>query len=106
MIFGPWIPVTTMAGRLAVIALGVAVLIGCLVASHRVFSRSFFHGFMVSTGIFLSFDIVVFHWVFQLHRMTSGVEANVVEPALVLVGIVFVAYGYSRERRAASERRG
>jgi hypothetical protein len=57
------------------------------------------HGFC---GIFLSFDIVVFHWVFRLHRITSGPEANVIEPILVLIGIGFVAYGLTHEKRKAS----
>lgn len=102
MDFGSGLTVATMTGRIAAVALGAAVLIGCLVASRRFFSRSFFHGFMVSTGVFLSFDIVVFHWVFRLHRITSGPEANVIEPILVLVGIGFVAYGLTHEKRKAS----
>jgi hypothetical protein len=102
MDFGSGLTVATMTGRLAVVALGAAALIGCLVASGRFFSRSFFHGFMVSAGIFLSFDIVVFHWVFRLHRITSGPEANFIEPILVLTGIGFVAYGLTREKRKAS----
>jgi uncharacterized membrane protein len=99
MDFGSGITVATMTGRIAVVAFGAAVLIGCLVASGRFFSRSFFHGFMVSSGIFLSFDIVVFHWVFRLHRITSGPEANVIEPLLVLMGIAFVVYGLTHEKR-------
>src|SRR6266545_3257125 len=102
MDFGSGITVATMTGRLAVVALGAAVLIGCLVASRRFYSRSFFHGFMVSSGVFLSFDIVVFHWVFRLHRITSGPEANVIEPLLVLMGIAFVAYGLRHENRRPS----
>ncbi len=102
MDFGSGLTVATMTGRIVVVALGAAVLIGCLVASGRFFSRSFFHGFMVSAGIFLSFDIVVFHWVFRLHRITSGPEANIIEPILVLIGIGFVAYGLTHEKRKAS----
>jgi Predicted membrane protein (DUF2243) len=99
MDIGSGITVATMTGRIAVVALGAAVLIGCLVASRRFFSRSFFHGFMVSSGVFLSFDIVVFHWLFRLHRITSGPEANVIEPLLVLMGIGFVGYGLTHENR-------
>ncbi len=98
MDFGSGLTVATMTGRIAVVALGAAVPIGCLVASGRFFSRSFFHGFMVSAGIFLSFDIVVFH----ACRITSGPEANVIEPILVLIGIGFVAYGLTHEKRKAS----
>jgi hypothetical protein len=28
----------------------------------------------------------VFHWVFGLHRITAGTEANVIEPILVAIG--------------------
>jgi uncharacterized membrane protein len=102
MDIGSGITVATMTGRIAVVAFGAAVLIGCLAASSRFFSRSFFHGFMVSSGIFLSFDIVVFHWLFRLHRITSGPEANAIEPILVLMGIGFVVYGLTHEKRKAS----
>jgi hypothetical protein len=102
MDIGSGITVATMTGRIAVVALGAAVLIACQVASSRFFSRSFFHGFMVSSGIFLSFDIVVFHWVFRLHRITSGPEANIIEPLLVLIGIGFIVYGLTHEKRRLS----
>jgi uncharacterized membrane protein len=89
--------VTTMAGRITVLALGAAVFIACAEAARR-YSRAFFHGFLVSAGIFLSFDVVVFHWLFGLHRVTSGPEANIIEPLAVLLAIVFIAYGLSGER--------
>ena len=76
--FGPLIAVTTMAGRLAVIGLGVVSLVFFLMAAARR-SRAFFNGFLVAVGTFLSFDMILFHWVFQLHRITSGPAANVLE---------------------------
>ncbi len=88
-----------MAGRIAEVALGVLVLVGTLVAAARFYSSSFFHGFMVSSGIFLSFDIVVFHWIFKLHRITSGPEADIIEPLFVLTGLGFIAYGLINEKR-------
>jgi hypothetical protein len=90
--------VTTMAGRIAVLALGAAVFIACLEIARRYYSRAFFHGALVCTGVFLSFDVVVFHWVFRLHRVTDGPEADVIEPLAVLIGIVFVTYGLKREK--------
>jgi len=99
MSFGPLIPLTTMAGRVAAVLLGCAILVLCLVAAKRYASPSFYHGFMVSAGVFLSFDMILFHWVFRLHRITSGPEADIIEPLLVLVGIALVAYGLARESR-------
>ncbi|MDQ0221354.1 hypothetical protein ELQ35_15700 [Peribacillus cavernae] len=63
------------------------------------FSRSFFQGFIEAAGLFLSFDIIVFHWVFQLHRITNGTEANWLGPILVVFGSIFVWYGIKRERQ-------
>ncbi len=44
--------------------------------------------------------MLLFHWVFQLHRLTSGPEANVLEPFFVLLGVVFIVIGLRRERSA------
>jgi len=104
MTFGPLIALSTMAGRIAAVILGCAILVGSLIASGRLYSRSFFHGFMVSAGIFLSFDMILFHWVFRLHRITGGPEADVIEPILVLVGVGFVVYGLRHEPRAPKSR--
>lgn len=52
--------------------------------------------------MFLSVDMALFHWIFRLHRLTSGPEADILEPILVLVGIGFVVYGLARERQGAS----
>ncbi len=91
----------TMAGRVAVVLLAVAILILTLVLAKRLCSSSFFHGFLVAVGVFLSIDIVVVHWIFRLHRVTAGPEANVIEPILVAAGLGFVIYGLRRERRSS-----
>jgi Predicted membrane protein (DUF2243) len=91
----------TMAGRVAVVLLAVAILIVTLVLAGRLGSSSFFHGFLVAVGVFLSIDIVVVHWIFRLHRVTAGPEANVIEPILVAAGAAFVIYGLRRERRSS-----
>ncbi|WP_456279284.1 hypothetical protein [Bacillus sp. AK128] len=83
--------------RIGAVLFGVLVLLIFMVIAHRFFSRSFFQGFVVATGLFLSFDIVVFHWVFQLHRITNGPEANWLEPVLVIGGVIFIWYGIKRE---------
>jgi uncharacterized membrane protein len=88
----------TLAQRLAVVLAGTSSLFLSLIMVKRMFSRSFFDGFLVSVGVFLSFDIVVFHWLFRLHRITTGQEANVIEPILVVLGLSFIVYGVRRER--------
>jgi hypothetical protein len=90
----------TMAERIGGVLIGCAILVAALAGSWRWFSRSFYHGFMVCAGMFLSIDIILLHWVFRLHRITSGPEADVLEPILVLIGIGFVAYGIAKERRS------
>jgi uncharacterized membrane protein len=102
MSFGPLIPVTTMAGRLGVILVACLFLVAFLVLAARV-GPSFFRGFLVAVGTFLSFDMILLHWVFRLHRLTSGPEADFVEPAFVVLGLVFVVVGLRSER--ASQRR-
>ena len=97
MNFGPLIAVTTMAGRLAVIGFGCLCLVLFLIAASKR-SRSFFNGFLVAIGLFLSFDMILFHWIFQLHRITSGPEANVLEPLFVALGIAFIVVGLRRDR--------
>jgi uncharacterized membrane protein len=87
-----------MAGRIAALALGAAVFLGCLEVARRRYPLAFFHGFLVCAGTFLSFDVVVFHWVLGLHRVTSEPEADIIEPLAVLLGIVFIAYGLAREK--------
>jgi hypothetical protein len=89
---------TTTTQRILAVQVGAVILLLMLVLVRRRFARSFFHGFLVAVGTFLSFDIVLFHWVFKLHRITSGSEANAIEPLLVALGIGFVTYGVRRER--------
>src|SRR5262245_15433086 len=97
MNFGPLIPVYTMAGRLGVIGFAVVSLVFFLaLAKSR--GDSFFRGFLVAIGTFLSYDLLVLHWVFRLHRLTSGPEADVVEPLFFALGVVFIIYGLRSER--------
>lgn len=91
----------TSGGRVAVVLLGTAMLILTLALAKRFYSASFFRGFLVSVGIFLSFDVVVFHWIFGLHRITSGREADVIEPVVVVIGAGFVIFGLRREARSS-----
>ena len=65
----------------------------------KLFSRAFFHGFLVATGTILSFDIVLFHWIFQLHRITNGPEADVLEPIFVLFGCCLTWWGIRQEKK-------
>ncbi len=80
---------TTTTQRILAVQVGAVILLLMLVLVRRRFAHSFFHGFLVAVGTFFSFDIVLFHWVFKLHRITSGSEANVIEPLLVALGIGF-----------------
>jgi hypothetical protein len=88
----------TMAGRIGAVMLAVAIIVAAMIGSRLWFPRPFFHGFVVATGLFLSFDIVLLHWIFQLHRITSGPEANVLEPIFVVVGVGFLVFGIRGER--------
>lgn len=87
----------TLAGKLGALAFGVAALAGCILWMKRRFPPSFYRGFIVSTGLFFSFDIVAFHWVFGLHRITDGPEANVLEPILVAIGVLLLVRGLRAE---------
>ncbi|WP_158553367.1 DUF2243 domain-containing protein [Peribacillus saganii] len=87
------------AERIGAVVFGMVVLTTLMWFFKRFFSSSFFHGFLVATGLFLSFDIIVFHWVFQLHRITNGPEANWLEPIMVIFGSLFVWYGIIKERK-------
>ncbi|WP_419880926.1 DUF2243 domain-containing protein [Peribacillus sp. B-H-3] len=93
------IKLESMGGRLGAVGTGIVILIILAIFIERVFSRSFFHGFLVSTGLFLSFDIVVFHWLFGLHRITNGPEANWLDPIFVVCGTITIFYGIRRERK-------
>lgn len=96
--FAAGLKADTPLERIGAVLCGITVLLILMVVFHKFFSRSFFNGFTVATGLFLSFDIVVFHWIFQLHRITNGPEANWLEPMFVAVGIIFVTYGVKKER--------
>jgi uncharacterized membrane protein len=84
--------------RIAAVGTGLAILCIFIIIFKKLFSSSFFNGFLVACGLFLSFDIVVFHWFFQLHRITSGPEANWLEPIFVLFGTILLVYGVRSEK--------
>ncbi|HYK72085.1 MAG TPA: DUF2243 domain-containing protein, partial [Pseudoneobacillus sp.] len=82
--------------RVGAVGTGLVILFVIMMILKRWFAASFFHGFLVATGLFLSFDIVVFHWFFHLHRITSGPEANLLEPIFVVFGTLLVIYGLKK----------
>jgi len=88
----------TMGGRIGALSVAVIVMVAAMVGARMWFPRSFFHGFTVAMGMFLSIDIILIHWIFQLHRITSGPEANVIEPIFVAIGLAFLAFGIRGER--------
>lgn len=88
----------TQAQRVGVVILGVLALVALMTVSRRIFGTSFAHGFTVASGLFLSVDIVAFHWIFQLHRITSGPEATWLEPILAALGAGMAWLGVMRER--------
>jgi hypothetical protein len=88
---------STMAERLGSVSIAVILLVFLAYLAFRFFSRPFFHGFIVAAGLILSLDIVLLHWIFQLHRITSGPEADVLEPLFVLCGIALTTIGVRRE---------
>jgi hypothetical protein len=90
----------TAEGRVAVVLVGAATLLLTLALAKRSYPSSFFRGFLVAVGVIFSFDIVVFHWVFGLHRITAGTEANVIEPIVVAIGAVFVTLGLRSEAQS------
>jgi hypothetical protein len=95
-------PVTAPAGQLAVLAAAIAALIGFLLWSKRATSASFFWGVLAGIGFVLSFDIVWVHWIFGLHHLTNTQMDLVLEPSLVLLGLVFLWFAITRELRQAS----
>jgi hypothetical protein len=88
----------TMAGRIGAVMVAVVIMVAGMVGSRLWFPRPFFNGYLVATGLFLSFDIILLHWTFQLHRITSGPEANVLEPIFVVIGLALLVYGIRSER--------
>lgn len=91
-----------MAGRIGGVALAVVIVVATLVVANRLYSVSFFNGFLVAIGIFLSFDLFLVHWMLELHRITSGPEAVWLEIPLFVTGLVFVSIGLRREIRPSS----
>jgi hypothetical protein len=96
-------PVTAPAGQIAVLTVAIAVLIGFLLWSKRATSASFFWGALAGTGLVLSFDIVWVHWIFGLHHLTNTKMDFVLEPSLVLLGVVFLWFAITRELRQANK---
>src|SRR5438477_7898912 len=92
-------PVTAPAGQLAVLAAAIAALVGFLLWSKRATSASFFLGALAGIGFVLSFDIVWVHWIFGLHHLTNTQMDLVLEPLLVLLGLAFLWFAITRERR-------
>ncbi len=92
-------PVDSTIGRLAVLLVAIAVLVVALLWARRAASRSFFLGVLAGTGLVLSFDIVLVHWIFGLHHLTNHQEDVVLEPLLVVTGLVFMWFGITRERQ-------
>jgi hypothetical protein len=93
------IPVNTSAGQLSVIAAAVAFLIVFLWWSNRTTSASFFQGVLAGMGFVLSVDIVLIHWIFGLHHITNTPMDLILEPLFVLLGLVFLWFAITRERR-------
>ena len=81
---------------------GLLALVGFLLWSKRATSASFFWGVLAGTGFVLSFDIVWVHWIFGLHHLTNTKMDLVLEPLLVLLGLVFLWFAITRERRQVS----
>ena len=92
-------PVTTSVGQIAVLTAAVAALIGFLLWTKRAMSASFFLGVLAGTGFVLSFDIVWVHWIFGLHHLTNTQMDLVLEPLFVLLGLAFLWFAITRERR-------
>jgi uncharacterized membrane protein len=91
-------PVATAVGRIAVLAIAVAVLVGFLLWSKRAKSHTFFLGVLAGSGSVLSSDIVWIHWMFGLHHVTNAREDLVLEPLFVLTGLAFLRFGLRTER--------
>ena len=92
-------PVDTTLGRLAVLAVAVAVAVGFMVWSRRTKPPAFFRGVLAGSGLFLTFDVIWIHWIFGLHHLTNTPAEDVIlEPALVIAGAVMLYLGLRRGR--------
>lgn len=90
---------TTTGERLvALLFAGLGTIVFFMICA-KFFLASFFHGVIAASGFFASFDIVVIHWFFKLHRLTYGPEADIIEPILVIVGILLLIYSIKKERK-------
>ena len=91
--------VDTTLGRLAVLAVAVVVTVGFVIWSRRNKPPAFFRGVLAGSGLFLAFDVIWIHWVFGLHHLTNmPAEDVVLEPALVVAGVVMLYLGLRPER--------
>ncbi|HLO11416.1 MAG TPA: DUF2243 domain-containing protein [Pseudoneobacillus sp.] len=97
-VYAMGVQLETAAQRIGAVGTGLVILLVLMFIFKKMFSASFFNGFLVATGLFLSFDIVVFHWIFKLHRITSGPEANWLEPLFVVFGTILLIYGVKKEK--------
>jgi hypothetical protein len=89
----------TIGERIGAVFYGVTILIIILLIIYKRYNSSFFNGFLAAIGLFLTVDNILFHWVFQLHRVTNGPEANVLEPLFVAAGIGLVYYTWRKEQQ-------
>ncbi|ANX11977.1 hypothetical protein ABE41_008155 [Fictibacillus arsenicus] len=89
----------SMGERIGAVFFGITILVLILLFIYKRYNSSFFHGFLAAIGLFLTVDNILFHWIFQLHRVTSGPEANVLEPLFVLAGICLVYYTWKKEKQ-------
>ena len=79
--------VDTTLGRLAVLAVAVAVTVGFILWSRRTKPPAFFRGVLAGSGLFLTFDIIWIHWVFGLHLLDEHARGmSFLEPLLVVAG--------------------
>jgi hypothetical protein len=93
------VPITDSAGKLAVVVVAVAFLIGFIFWSKQSASASFFRGVLAGMGFVLSADIVWVHWIFGLHHITNTEMDIVLEPLFVFLGLVFLWFSITREHR-------
>lgn len=96
---GPFVP-ETMVGRVSGAVLIAVLVLGSVWLANRTMDVSFANGYMVAVGVFASFDLLVVHWLMELHRITEGPEAIWIEVLLFLTGVAFVVGGLRREFRA------
>jgi hypothetical protein len=93
------VPITESGGKLAVIIVAVAFLVGFILWSKRAASTSFFRGVLAGMGFVLSVDIVWVHWIFGLHHITNTEMDIVLEHLFVFLGLVFLWFSITRERQ-------